>query len=66
MQSIELEGKAPAFGICVVLLQNVYAAHVLPQVDWFFDSLNIQKTKESWFASTQVSFDWYDSWHFYL
>ena len=46
MQSIELEGKAPAFGICVVLLQNVYAADVLPQVDWFFDSFDVQKTEE--------------------
>jgi len=45
MDSVELEGKSPAFGIFVVALQKVLSGHVLPFLYWLLDGLEIKQLK---------------------
>jgi hypothetical protein len=47
MEGIELEGESPSFGIGVVFFEDVDASDVLPEIDWFFDGLDIEETEES-------------------
>jgi hypothetical protein len=46
MESVELECKAPSFGIGVVFLEDVDTSDIFPEVDWFLNSLDVQKAEE--------------------
>ena len=66
MEGIKLESESPSFGIGIILFEDVDASNILPEVDWFFDSIDVEEAEKSWFASSKIAFNWNYSWHFYL
>jgi hypothetical protein len=52
MESIELECKAPSFGVGVVFFEDVDAPDIFPEVNWFLDSLDVQEAEEGRFTGS--------------
>jgi hypothetical protein len=46
VKSIKLEHKSPSFRIFIILLKYVDTTHIFPEVNWFFDHLNVKELEE--------------------